>query len=66
VGSQSGKIGDRDYLFAVIEPEELNLFPEYPDAPPIITIRFILIISMVSVMGIIITGILIGNRRCKG
>ena len=33
VGSQSGKIGDRDYLFAVIEPEELNLFPEYPDTP---------------------------------
>ncbi len=33
VGSQSGKIGERDYLFAVIEPEELNLFPEYPDTP---------------------------------
>ena len=24
VGSQSGKIGDRNYLFPVIEPEELN------------------------------------------
>ena len=33
VGSQSGKIGDRDYLFAVIEPEELNLLPQYPDTP---------------------------------
>ena len=33
VGSQSGKIGDRDYLFAVVEPEELNLLPEYTDTP---------------------------------
>lgn len=33
VGSQSGKIGDRDYLFPVIEPEELKLLQEYPDTP---------------------------------
>ena len=33
VGSQAGKIGERDYLFAVIEPEEINLLPEYPDTP---------------------------------
>jgi outer membrane lipoprotein len=34
VGSQSGKIGDRDYLFPVIEPEELNLLRQYPDYYP--------------------------------
>jgi outer membrane lipoprotein len=33
VGGQSGRIGDRDYLFPVIEPQELNLLPEYPDIP---------------------------------
>lgn len=33
VGSQSGKIGDRDYLFPVIEPEELHLVQQYPDYP---------------------------------
>lgn len=33
VGSQSGKIGDRDYQFPVIEPEELNLKQQYPDYP---------------------------------
>ena len=33
VGGQSGKIGDRDYLFPVIEPEELILLPEYIETP---------------------------------
>jgi len=33
IGSQSGKIGDRDYQFPVIEPEEMNLLPQYPDYP---------------------------------
>jgi outer membrane lipoprotein len=33
VGSKSGKIGDRDYLFPVIEPEELNLLKKYQNAP---------------------------------
>jgi outer membrane lipoprotein len=33
VGSQTGKIGDRDYQFPVIEPEELRLLEEYPDYP---------------------------------
>jgi outer membrane lipoprotein len=33
VGSKFGKIGDRNYQFPVIEPEELNLLPEYQDPP---------------------------------
>ncbi len=33
VGSQTGKIGDRDYQFPVIEPAELNLLQQYPDTP---------------------------------
>ena len=33
VGSQSGKIGSHDYLFPVIEPEELHLLPKYTYNP---------------------------------
>ena len=33
VGSQSGKIGDRDYQFPVIEPEEMNLIQQYRNYP---------------------------------
>ncbi len=33
VGSQSGKIGDRDYQFPVIEPEEMNLIEQYRNYP---------------------------------
>jgi outer membrane lipoprotein len=33
VGVLTGKIGERDYLFPIIEPEELSLLPEYPDPP---------------------------------
>lgn len=33
VGTLAGKIGDRDYQFPIIEPEELNLLPEYDNSP---------------------------------
>ena len=33
VGSQSGKIGDREYLFPVVEAEELHLQEPYPQYP---------------------------------
>lgn len=33
VGSQLGKIGDREYLFPVVEVEELHLIKNYPQSP---------------------------------
>jgi outer membrane lipoprotein len=33
VGSQPGKIGDRDYLFPVVEAEELHLEKDYQQTP---------------------------------
>ncbi len=33
VGTQAGKIGDRNYRFPVIEPEEMNLLPEAVESP---------------------------------
>lgn len=33
VGVLTGKIGEQDYLFPIIEPEELSLLPEYSNSP---------------------------------